>query len=223
MADLNVNGNYFYENTLIYFSNCECEIPADGHEYATMTNCNTPGTDDPMLFIEGYSAKNVVGFNDDCPYAKLNQYNLSNRDSYISQKYFVKTKGIHVANYSSYKPESKCNILARVRSEANVSAFLAPAQAKHDGTTDVSKIERDSQLSITPYPANIMSNITISSGRKISKVEVYDISGIKLSSVKVNALSATLSLSSLNIKNGGVYALSVTYENGMETKKIFVK
>ena len=223
VADLNVNGNYFYENTPIYFSNCECEIPADGNEYATMTNCNTPGTDDPMLFIEGYSAKNVVGFNDDGPYAKLNQYNLSNRDSYISLKYFVKTKGIHVANYSSYKPESKCNILARVRSEANVSAFLAPAQAKHDGTTDVSKIERDSQLSITPYPANLMSDITISSGRKISKVEVYDMSGVKLSSVKVNALSATLSLSSLNIKNGGVYAFSVTYENGMETKKIFVK
>jgi hypothetical protein len=188
-----------------------------------MTNCNTPGTDDPMLFIEGKAAGNVVGFNDDGPRSKLNQYNLSNRDSYISQKYFVKTKGIHVSNYSSFKPESKCNILARVRSDANVSAFLAPAQAKQNGTTDVSKIERDSQLSITPYPVNLMSDITISSGRKISKMEVYDMSGVKLSSVKVNALSATLSLSSLNIKNGGVYAFSVTYENGMETKKIFVK
>ena len=223
VADLNVNGNYFYENAPIYFSNCECEIPADGNEYATMTNCNTPGTDDPILFIEGKAAGNVVGVNDDGPLSKLNQYNLSNWDSYISQKYFVKTKGIHVANYSSYKPESKCNILARVRSEANVSALLAPAQAKHDGTTDVSKIERDSQLSITPCPANLMSDITISSGRKISKMEVYDMSGVKLSSVKVNALSATLSLCSLNIENGGVYAFSVTYENGMETKKIFVK
>ena len=223
VADLNVNGNYFYENAPIYFSNCKCEIPADGHEYATMTNCNTPGTDDPMLFIEGNDAENVVGFNDDGPYAKLNQYNLSNRDSYISQRYFVETTGIHVSNYSSFKPESNCNILARVRSDANVSAFLAPAQAKQNSTTDVSKIERDSQLSITPYPVNLMSDITISSGKKISKVEVYDMSGIKLSSVNVNALSATLSLSSLNIKNGGVYAFSVTYENGMETKKIFVK
>ena len=79
VADLNVNGNYFYENAPIYFSNCECEIPADGHEYATMTNCNTPGTDDPMLFIEGKAAGNVVGFNDDGPRSKLNQYNLSNR------------------------------------------------------------------------------------------------------------------------------------------------
>lgn len=48
-------------------------------------------------------------------------------------------------------------------------------------------------------------------------------SGVKLSSVKVNALLVTLSLSSLNIKNGGVYVISVTYENGIETKKIFVK
>lgn len=48
-------------------------------------------------------------------------------------------------------------------------------------------------------------------------------SGVKLSSVKVNGISTTLSLSSLNIKSGGVYAISVTYENGIETKKIFVK
>lgn len=57
-----------------------------------MTNCANTRQDDPILFIHGCGvADKLVGVNDDGPREKLNQYNLYMLDSYISQKYFMKT------------------------------------------------------------------------------------------------------------------------------------
>lgn len=82
IADVNINGAYYYENTPITLSYVDCSIPADGNTYATMTCCNNFGTDGPYLFIHGANCDRVVGFNDDGPSAKLAQYDLSAWDSY---------------------------------------------------------------------------------------------------------------------------------------------
>ena len=62
VADVNVNGAYYYENTPITLSCLDCQIPADGNAYATMTCCNNFGTDDPYLFIHGADNDRIVGF-----------------------------------------------------------------------------------------------------------------------------------------------------------------
>ena len=61
VADLNINGEYFYENVPITFHKVKCTIPADGNEYATMTRCATYTEDDPFLFIHGGGGDRIVG------------------------------------------------------------------------------------------------------------------------------------------------------------------
>ena len=73
-----------------------------------MTCCNNFGTDDPYLFIHGGGRDKIVGFNDDGYTKKIRQYNLSSLDSYICQRYLMKTSGISVSNFSSSKPKSSC-------------------------------------------------------------------------------------------------------------------
>ncbi len=221
LADVNVNGAYYYEDTPIALSYVDCTIPADGNYYATFTCCNNFGVDDPYLFIHGGNCDKIVGFNDDAPSAKREQYNLSAWDSYISQKYFIKTSGISVSNYSSSKPTSRCNIVAGISEGAAQS--VAKARAKGANTAGVSEMSiRDESVQIT-VPANINGSFSINANEKIHKVSVYGLAGNCIGSIKGQESIATIPASSLNITQPGMYVISVETSNGITSKKVAIK
>lgn len=222
VADLNVNGAYYYEDVPISLSKVDCEIPADGNEYATMTCCDNFGTDDPFLFIHGNSSDRIVGFNDDGPSKKINQYNLSAWDSYISQRYLIRTSGISVSNYSSYKPVSKCSILARVLEGSESAAAQMMAQRK--GTTGMSVISTKKENSVI-IPNNVErgSLLTVDAAEKINRISVFNLSGNCIGSASGKGKSVVISTSHLNMSQPGIYVISVETEKGITSKKVIVR
>lgn len=221
LADVNVNGAYFYENSPITLSYKACVIPADGNYYATFTCCNNFGTDDPYLFIHGADVDKIVGFNDDAPSAQREQYNLSTWDSYISQKYFMKTSGISVSNYSSSKPTSRCNIVARISEGAAQSMAKARAKAANTaGVTEMSITDESVQIAI---PENINDSFSINTTEIIHKVSIYGLAGNRIGSVNCNESCAIIPTSSLNINHPGIYVISVETSNGVISKKVAIK
>lgn len=221
VADVNVNGAYYYEDTPIALSYVDCTIPADGNYYATFTCCNNFGVDDPYLFIHGGNCDKIVGFNDDAPSAKREQYNILAWDSYISQKYFMNTSGISVSNYSSSKPKSRCNIVARVSEGAAQS--VAKSRAKGSKTTGVSGLSITNGSVQINVPANIGGSLSINSPEKIQKVSVYGLAGNCIGSINGKDSCTTIPVSSLNITQPGVYVISVETSNGITSKKVAIK
>lgn len=221
VADLNVNGAYFYEDVPISFSYVRCSIPADANEYGSMTCCNNFGSDDPFIFIHGAYADRIVGYNDDGPSAKLKEYNLSKLDSYISQRYNVETSGISVSNYSSSNPVSRCNILARVSQGAAKS--VARSRANGSGTAEVSKLPVMDDSVIIPGVVSLDGMLTISANETIQNVTVYGLAGNLIGSAKAKESSADIPVYSLNISQPGIYIVSVETANGLTSKKIIAK
>lgn len=221
LADVNVNGAYYYENTPIALSYAACNIPADGNSYATFTCCNNFGIDDPYLFIHGGNCDKIVGFNDDAPSAKREQYNISAWDSYISQKYFMNTSGLSVSNYSSSKPTSRCNIVARVSEGAAQS--VAKSRAKGSNIAGVSELSiKDESVQIN-VSASISGSFSIYASEKIQKVSAYGLAGNCIGTVNGKDSCANIAASSLNITQPGVYVISVETSNGITSKKVAIK
>lgn len=221
LADVNVNGAYYYENIPISLSYRDCTIPHDNNYYATFTCCNNFGKDDPYLFIHGGGCDKIVGFNDDAPSAKREQYNLSAWDSYISQKYLMKTSGISVSNYSSSNPVSRCSIFARISNGAAQS--VAKARSKGSNTAGVSGLSITDESVQIAVPANTSGSFTINAPEKIQKVSVYGLAGNCIGSVNCKETYVNLSVSSLNITQPGIYIISVETSNGVTSKKVAIK
>lgn len=221
IADVNVNGAYYYTDIPITLAYKECVIPADNNYYATFTCCNNFGTDDPYLFIHGARCDKIVGFNDDAPSAKAQQYNISSLDSYISQKYLMETSGISVSNYSSSKPTSRCNIVARI-SEGAAQA-VAKARAKGGNTAGVTELAITDESVRIAVPENISGSFSINAPEKIQKVSIYGLAGNYISTVNCKDYSANIPASSLNITQTGIYVISVETSNGITSKKVVLK
>lgn len=221
LANLNVNGTYYYENSPFNFAGVRCEIPADGKEYATMTNCANTRQDDPILFIHGCGvADKLVGVNDDGPREKLNQYNLYMLDSYISQKYFMKTYQISVNNYSSLKPVSSCNILARVvnNEEASAAALMKSA---HNTTTDIKDVRTES-VSISSG-TGLNSDLIISADADIENVSAYNLAGVRIGSIACEGRQVSVPMSSLNMTYQGIYVVRIETGEGIQSKKVIIR
>ncbi len=221
VADVNVNGTYYYENTPITLSYVDCPIPADGNAYATMTCCNNFGTDDPYLFIHGANSDRVVGFNDDGPRAKTSYFNLSTRDSYISQKYFMKTSGISVSNYSSSNPISRCNIIACISEYATKS--VAKVRAKGSSVTGVPTLSILNKSVQITSPRNINGVITISANENIQRISLYGMEGNRIGSITGKGSTPTIPVSALNMSQPGIYIVCIETADGITSKKISVK
>lgn len=221
IADVNVNGAYYYTDVPITLTYNDCVIPADNNYYATFTCCNNFGTDDPYLFIHGALCDKIVGFNDDAPSAKAQQYNISTWDSYISQKYLMETSGISVSNYSSSKPTSRCNIVARISEGAAQS--VAKARAKGGNTAGVTELAMTDESVQIAIPANINGVFAINAPEKIQKVAVYMMTGNCIGSVNCKESCANIPASSLNITQPGIYVISVETSSGITSKKVVLK
>ena len=221
VANLNVNGMYFYENTPVFYACVSCEIPADGNRYATMTSCATPGTDDPILYIQGAGADRLVGVNDDGPSDKLTQYNLSNRDAYISQRYFMKTKRISVSNYNSLNPVSECTILARVYDSEGASSNALQARSLENLTSGISNCTKT--MVDVQSDVRLGSSLAISADAEVRSIAVYNLAGSRIGAVRCSGETVSVPLSSVNIAQKGVYLLHVETAGGTVERKILVR
>lgn len=221
IADVNVNGVYYYTDIPITLAYKDCVIPADNNYYASFTCCNNFGTDDPYLFIHGARCDKIVGFNYDAPSAKVKQYNISYLDSYISQKYLMETSGISVSNYSSSKPTSRCNIVARISEGAAQS--VAKARAKGGNTAGVTEIAITDESVRIAVPENLSGSFSINATEKIQKVSIYGLAGNHIGSVTCKDSCAYIPASSLNITQMGIYIISVETSTGITSKKVVLK
>lgn len=221
LADVNVNGAYYYEDAPISFSYVACAIPADGNYYATFTCCNNFDTDDPFLFIHGGGCDKIVGFNDDAPSAKRQQYDISTWDSYISQKYFMNVSGISVSSYSSSKPTSRCSIFARI-SEAEAQS-MAKSRAKGPNTAGVSEASIANESVQIAAPTNMSGSFIINTTEKIQKVYIYGLAGNCIGSVNCKESYANIPVASLNITQPGIYIISVETANEVTSNKVVLK
>ena len=136
LADVNINGTYYYEDVPISLSYVRCDIPADRNEYATMTSSAKNKNIDPYLFIHGAGCDRIVGFNDDGDKEEIQYNSLSTFDSYISQKYKIKATGVSVSNYSSLSPKNYCKIIAGV--SKGVVQSMSKSRAKDGDMEDTS-------------------------------------------------------------------------------------
>lgn len=219
VADLNINGNYYYQDAPISFNGVDYVIPADGNIYAAMTCCNDFGTDDPFLFIHGGVADKVVGYNDDGPSSKLNQYDLSSWDSYIAQQYFIPTSKISVCNYSSSKPQSTCNIFVGREGDVTSANMLMEARS-----LNASSLSDDNTTNIQiPSFVNLGNKISFTSENSIRTISVKTISGLHVCCLNRIDTNKSLTTSDLNISNPGIYLIQVETEQGMQCKKVMVK
>lgn len=217
VADLNVNGEYYYEDAPIYFSYVPCRIPADGIEYASMTNCYS-SSDNPMIFIHGGGSDKLVGYNNNGESSKLTEYGLSSLDAYISQVYYMPTTGISVSNYSSSNPDSKCSIYARVANGNHANAAKA-MRNELSSTTSIGDVNDNNanslSISIQGNLLNICSDIGIKS------VKVYALSGSTLAHFTCNGTETHVSMPSTMGK--GIYVVSVETKQGISSRKLVVR
>lgn len=223
IADLNVNGEYFYEEVPISLSRQDWVIPADGNKYETLTCCNTFGVDDPFLFVHGADADRIVGFNDDGPRYKQLQFDLSGLDSYLLQQYFIDTSAISVSNYSSLQPSSKCSIYIYRYDETETSSRnIVRAKMPVASHISAAALTKDNDVNI---PSNIErgADLTISATGLINNVSVYTLYGVVLSSVNVGDVVLSTSTSTLNISQPGVYIIRVETTKGETSRKVIVK
>lgn len=220
VADINVNGNYFYENSPISLSQVNCAIPSDGNEYAVMTRCKSSGYDNPYLFVHGGDADKVVGFNDDASLNMQKQFGLSKFDSFLSQSFFMETSGVSVNNYSSYKPVSKCDIIVGQVEEVELSS--AKAMRRASVTSNISDTQFDARLQIV-CTGKVGGVLNIASNEEIQKVSAYSLTGNVISTMECNSNTISIPLSEINIKETGVYVVSVKSSNGIVSKKIIVE
>ena len=221
VADVNVNGLYYYENVPITLSYRKCVIPADGKAYATYTKSDNFSTDDPYLFIHGAVSDKIVGYNDDTSKDKRKQYHISTLDSYISQIYNIKTSGVSVSNNCSSDPESYCSVYARVTEEAAQS--MSKARAKGDDTAKVTAVSIPDAAVRIIGPDNVGGTVSVSADEMIRKVSVYGLAGNCIGSFSCNGSNVDIPASLLNMSQPGVYVINVETATGMASKKIIVK
>lgn len=221
VADVNVNGEYFYENVPITLSYRNYAIPADGKTYAVYTLSDNFSTDDPYLFIHGGRCDKIVGYNDDTPKAMRDPLCISTYDSYISQRYLMKTSGISVSNYSSYEPESSCCILLGVAADADHSMYKARSKDK-DTADELAPLIRDASVRIIS-PQNVNGILSVTADENIQKISVYGLAGNCIGSFNCNESNISLPASSLNMSQPGIYVISVETTAGVTSQKIMIK
>ena len=229
VADVNINGAYYYENAPLYTYGVVKQQGGNNNYYATYTkNTNT----DPFMFIEG-TAGRIVAYNDDVKtsdYAYSSPYGVSGLNSFIRENYSMPACAVLVTTYGSTQ-RGTCEIHAGASTSQTRSLALdepiAPVSSALNAQVDTRGTTSNDQIDISatrvyPSPAKLNSNINISSGELIENIEIYSLSGQKMNSVAVNANQVSLSLSNMNISQTGMYILRIKTASGISTEKVVV-
>lgn len=220
VADVTVNGMYFYENAPISLAYFDYKIPSDGKKHASMTLSYDLDKDDPLLFIHGGGCDRIVGYNDDGPKDKNELYELSSKDSYISQKYFMKTSGISVSNYSSLDPQSFCTVYADINEE---TPNLSKSKGKNVSSKTFSNSNGIVDTTVISIPATVNGTLSISGPEKIESISVYGVAGNCIGTVAVDKLNISIPIRDLMVTTSGIYIVCIKTTSGMISKKFAVR
>ncbi len=216
VADININGTYFYENVPISYSYFTHTIPSDGDTYATMTKSSSTKVD-PILFIHSFAGDKVVGVNDDGNDAKRIANGLTCYDSYIEQPYRIRTAGISVCNYSSKNPKSTCNVIVRNTSSAAKSREYDMSLSG----MDIMEKSLSNLKSVSIKSVN--RNLHLKSIGYLRSVSVYTVGGEIIARLDLKGSEAQISFESLNIHRSGLYIVTVSTDDTTLSEKIIVK
>lgn len=222
LADVTVNGNYFYENVPNSCNFINNVIPVDNNEYSIMTRCENPEKDDPYLFIHRDRNYNIIGYNDDNKDSDIReQYNICKRDSYFSQKFQTKAAGLSISNYSSSNPASTCDVIvAKITSSTQSFAARKNGKSNTTGVTEISVSNCNVKI---PGAVEQGGNLNLYADKCIENVKVYNLTGMNIGSVECKDVVLSLSLEELNISQPGIYVVAVTTVDGMVSGKVLVK
>lgn len=221
-VNIHIDNKFYYENNPISLSYKDCIIPADGIEYASMTNSDNNSVDDPMIFIHSYANDHIVGWNDNGKYSELKENNLGSKEAYISQIYKVKTKGISISSAKSSTPISKCDVIARMAVGNGESTNAKSIPMKTVGSLSVNSITDTDRINI-PASIKLGESLTIDSDIDISRISIFNMEGKLNFSDTPNDKHLNIGTSSMNINSKGIYLISIVTENGIISKRIIVR
>lgn len=222
VADVIVNGDYFYENVPISCNFINYKIPIDNNEYSFITKCTEPGTADPYLFIHRDRTYNIIGYNDDNKNDEIQeQYSLNKLDSFFSQVFKDKVGGFSISSYSSSNPASTCDV--KIIKNISSTQFSSPKRAANSSSAGVKKLSSVNKEISFPGCVDLSGNLNISSENKIENVKIYNLAGINIGSVEFEDSVLSIPLSELNVTETGIYILTITTVDKSVSGKIIVK
>lgn len=223
VADINVNGEYYFEDVPVYYAFVEGFMDT-GTQYGSFTMCDNPDVDDPLLFVTEKDNK-ILAYNDDAPADVVEQYDLGKWDSYIKQYYFSPVWGLHISSHRALVPESKCMVMSGVIDGSVVygmSKLVRDSNGEGD-FKDVSTVA-DNRIALLLEGDGSSASVRLSSSRcKIIKTDVFNMCGVKIASNVFNQSEVVSPLSVFNICNPGLYIFHIETEEGIEVKKIMVR
>ncbi len=224
IANVNVNGTYYYENIPIFSAGLPVSQGGDNMIYSTFTKNSTS---DPFIWIEGGRGRipgNIVAYNDDHNDPHSNKYSLNSNDSYIRKSYFMPTEAVLVTAFSSNNPPGKCDVYAKVL-DSDVVFFRALKKDENKTHKKENKNRGFSieQTNIYPNPVKANSVLNISSGDNIKTAEIYDISGQLKFRKKINSTQCQIFLQKANACQPGIYVVKVETDAGIITEKLIIK
>lgn len=221
LANLNVNGTYYYENVPITFNYIEFSLPNDGVKYETFTDCNFRESDDPILFIHGAQGDRIVGFADDAPEDIRDFLGLARWDSYIVQQYVVPTSGLSVSNYSSAEPESHCNITTYSPQTIIPAKKSISSESNSESRISFSDVNIDSRTGV--MVSSTSNEITVNATSDVRRITAYDFSGNRLGSVEMSSSLISVPVSELNIYSRGMYIINIETSDNYYSRKVTIR
>ncbi len=214
VASLNINGKV-YENVPMCSNVMSWHIAANGCRYRIHAYGNGTGDEDPLLFVHGADGDRIVAFDDDSG---------AKRDAIIESLFLVPVTAISISSYSSSDPESTCMVMAnRLDNPNEAGGSIMKSSHSNDCTTANSAIINSVDAIHIPAAASLDGSIAINSGSHISSVAAFTLSGNCTGTATCSGNSIEIPVSVLNIRQPGIYIVSVTASGGVESSKLIVK
>ena len=221
VANVNVDGRYYYENVPIYSAGIPM-IQESGVTYSTFTKNSTSN---PFMWIEGGSNERpgyIVAYNDDRNDPHSNKYSLKPSDSYVRENFYMPTLAVLLTASKSNDPPGKCDVYMKVSDQDVIaSAFRSNENKIRNGTLE--NICDIDDVKVYPNPIKANSILSVSSGDNIKKIEIFDMSGQLKIWKDVQGTQAEVNLSESNLFTSGVYIMRVETDSKAITKKILIE
>lgn len=205
VADLNINGSYFYEDMPISLCMTNCIIPADGNEYTAIASTNSYRSD-PVMFILGADAERLVGFNDDCYIDDRNKWSLKSMESCLSQAYNVVATKVCVTEYYSDVSTSECviEVFSGTRSTNSPQRCQSPG---NNSTSDVAIPHEE-----RPCIIRLGNAIMVNANKTIRSVSVATIDGVQI--MNLEPVDNNVTIPSDELREKGIYIITIVSEDG---------
>lgn len=222
IANVNVDGRYYYENVPIYSAGIVLLGQEKGVTYSAFTKNSTSN---PFMWIEGgiYTAPGyIVAYNDDRDDPHSNKYSLEPTDSYIRKSFYKPTTAVLLTASQSYNPPGRCDVYMRVLDQDVIASASRSneSEIRNGMAEDIHNID---DVNVYPNPIKSNSALNVSSGDNIKKIEIFDMSGQLRIQKDVYGTQVQVNLSESNLFVSGVYIVRIETDSRVVTRKISIQ